>query len=53
MVNQRETTHVRIDKGLHKLLKKLAEEREVALKSLIEDKLGELVSVDGAENVKR
>lgn len=40
------TKQIRIDSGLHYLLKKLAKEQGESMKSLIEDALSELLAVD-------
>lgn len=48
-INKNPTTLVRIDTGLHRLLKVRASTEETTIRSLVEGALSELLSVEGSK----
>lgn len=46
MVNQRTTTHIRIDRGMLILLRKIAKKREISLRELVEGCLAEYLALE-------
>ncbi len=45
-IDQKTTKQIRIDAGLHKILKTYAAESEMSIKALLEDYLSDLLAID-------